>query len=164
MVRIDELTAADWPAVKTIYEHGIATRLATFEIAAPTWEEWDHKHLPFARLVARGSELDSDEAVLGWAALAPVSTREVYRGVAEVSVYVAAPARGQGVGTALLGALANASEHHGIWSLQASVFPENAASLRLHDRCGFRVVGRRERIARLDGVWRDTLLLERRTG
>ncbi len=163
-MHIDDLTPTDWPAVRTIYEQGIATRLATFETAAPTWGEWDRKHLPFGRSVARDNSHSVDAAILGWAALSPVSAREVYRGVAEVSVYVAAAARGRGVGTALLGALAEASERHGLWTLQASVFPENAASVRLHRRSGFREVGRRERIAQLDGVWRDTLLLERRAG
>ena len=157
-VTLDALTAGDWPAVRAIYEEGIATGDATFETLAPSWEEWDAAHLPEHRLVAR-----SEGTVLGWAALAPVSDRCVYRFVAEVSVYVAAAARGRGVGTALLDALVRASEGAGIWTLQAGIFPENAGSVALHERCGFRVVGRRERLGALHGVWRDVLLLERRS-
>jgi L-amino acid N-acyltransferase YncA len=147
-----------WPAVRRIYLEGIATRQATFETEAPEWEGWDAAHHPFARLVAvRAGE------VVGWAALAPTSARPAYAGVAEVSVYVAEGERGRGTGSRLLGDLVDASEAHGIWTLQAAVFPENAASVALHRRHGFRVVGRRERIARLDGCWRDVLLLERRS-
>lgn len=148
---------ADWPAVKAIYEEGIATGEATFETAAPEWEAWDKSHLPL-RLVAR-----EEGDVLGWAALSPVSERCVYEGVAEVSVYVAASARGRGVGKALLGELVRRSEGAGLWTLQAGVFPENAASLRLHEGAGFRVVGTRERIGRHGDRWRDVVLLERRT-
>lgn len=158
-VEIISLTPSDWPSVREIYLEGIATGLATFETGAPEWPAWDAGHLPFARLGAR-----SAGRLTGWAALSPVSARAVYRGVAEVSVYVAAAARGQGVGRALLERLVAESEAHGIWTLQASIFPENAASLALHAACGFRVVGRRERIARLHGAWRDTLLLEKRQG
>jgi phosphinothricin acetyltransferase len=152
------MTPAHWPAVREIYREGLATGDASFETRLPSWDEWDTAHLAAARLVA----LDAD-GVMGWAALTPVSARECYRGVAEVSVYVAARARGRGVGRALLDALVTASEAAGIWTLQASIFPENAASVRLHERAGFRVVGRRERIAQRDGRWRDTLLLERRS-
>jgi L-amino acid N-acyltransferase YncA len=148
----------DWPAVTTIFEEGIATHLATFETAAPSRSEWDAAHLAAHRLVA-----EEDGDVVGWAALGPYSTRACYQGVAEVSVYVAARARGRGVGRALLEALVAASERNGIWTLQAGVFPENRASLALHRRCGFRVVGVRERIGKLDGAWRDVVLLERRT-
>ena len=158
-IRIDEMRAADWPAVRSIYEAGIATGNATFQTEAPTWEAWGAGHLASCRLVAR----DSDGAVVGWAALSPVSARPVYRGVAEVSVYVAEDARGRGVGRRLLEALIAASEHDGRWTLQAGVFPENEASVALHTACGFRVVGRRERPGRLRGVWRDVLLLERRS-
>jgi L-amino acid N-acyltransferase YncA len=149
--------AADWPVVRAIYVEGIATGNATFETEAPPWEVWDSKHLAEPRLVAR-----EDGDVLGWAALSRVSARECYRGVCEVSVYVASRARGRGVGRMLLEALVQSSERAGIWTLQASIFPENEASVRLHQRCGFRIVGRRERIASLNGMWRDTLLLERR--
>ena len=153
------LTADHWPAVRAIYAEGIATGTATFATEPPTWENWDTSHLPTGRLVA------TDEAgtVLGWAALSPVSGRCVYAGVAEVSVYVAAAARGRGVGLVLMKALVTESEQNGLWMLQAGIFPENAASVRVHEAVGFRQVGRRERIGQLRGVWRDTLLLERRS-
>jgi phosphinothricin acetyltransferase len=157
-LRIDPMEPADWPAVREIYLEGIATGHATFETQAPTWEVWDASHICGARLVARRSE-----TVSGWAALSPVSARAVYAGVAEVSVYVAQSQRERGLGRQLLEALIAASEAIGIWSLQAAMFPENAGSVALHRRCGFRAVGRRERIARLDGRWRDTILLERRS-
>ena len=155
---IRPLTAEDWPAVEEIYLAGIATGNATFETEAPTWERWHATHHEFVRLIATDGT-----TTLGWAALSPVSTRKVYAGVAEVSVYVAQQARGQGLGQRLLEALIAGSEQNGIWTLQASIFPENVASLKLHDRCGFRKVGRRERIAKRVGVWRDTILLERRS-
>jgi phosphinothricin acetyltransferase len=155
---IDEMQAADWEQVRSIYLEGIATGVATFETHAPSWEKWDAGHLRKARLAAR----DGD-GILGWAALSSVSDRCVYGGVAEVSVYVGERGRGRGVGRALLEALVEASEQNEIWTLQAGVFPENAASIRLHLRCGFREVGRRERIGKLNGVWRDTLLFERRS-
>jgi L-amino acid N-acyltransferase YncA len=153
------LTAAHWPAVRAIYAAGIATGTATFNTELPTWEAWDSAHLPTCRLVATNEAAQ----VQGWVALSPVSGRCVYAGVAEVSVYVAAAARGQGVGLQLMKALVTESEHHGLWTLQASIFPENAASLRLHEAVGFRLVGQRERIGQLRGVWHDTLLLERRS-
>ena len=153
------MTPTDWPRVRRIYEEGIATGQATFETSAPGWDAWDAAHRPDCRLVA-----ESAGEVIGWAALAPASSRRVYAGVAEVSVYVAETARGQAVGARLLRALVEASERAGVWTLQAGIFPENEVSLRLHQACGFRVVGRRERIGRLGGVWRDTLLLERRSG
>jgi phosphinothricin acetyltransferase len=156
---VDEMKAVDWEQVRAIYLEGIATGVATFETSAPSWEKWDAGHLRKPRLVAR----DEAGAILGWAALSSVSDRCVYGGVAEVSVYVGEGGRGRGVGRALLGALVEASEREGIWTLQAGVFPENAASIRLHLRCGFREVGRRERIGQLNGSWRDTLLLERRS-
>jgi phosphinothricin acetyltransferase len=155
---IRALTRADWPAVAAVYEEGIATRLATFETAAPGWAEWDAAHLAGHRLVA-----EETGEVVGFAALAPSSARAVYRGVAEESVYVAERARGRGIGRALLDLLITGSERDGIWTLQAGVFPENRASLALHHACGFRTVGLRERIGRLDGAWRDVVLLERRS-
>ncbi|HEX5705656.1 MAG TPA: GNAT family N-acetyltransferase [Pyrinomonadaceae bacterium] len=158
---IEEMRAGDWEAVRSVYAEGLATGDATFETEPPVWERWDASHHTFARLVARTREGDAD--VAGWAALSPVSARPVYAGVAEVSVYVAERWRGRGVGRALLEALIKASEREGVWTLQASVFPENEASVRLHKLCGFREVGRRERIGRLRGAWRDTLLLERRS-
>ena len=151
------MRAEDWPAVREIYEQGIATRQATFETEAPAWETWDAGHLGDPRLVA-----EEDGAVVGWAALSHVSRRACYAGVVEGSVYVAEDARGRGVGIALLARLCSDADAAGIWTIQTSIFPENVASLELHRRCGFRVVGTRERIAQLDGVWRDTLLLERR--
>jgi phosphinothricin acetyltransferase len=155
---IDEMTPGDWEQVRAIYLEGIESQNSTFETDAPSWERWDQEHHQFARLVMR----DADQ-VIGWAALAPVSKREVYHGVAEVTVYVTESARGRSVGRALLEALIAESEANGIWTLQASIFPENAASVKLHLRCGFREVGRRERIAVLKSVWRDTLLFERRS-
>ncbi len=156
---IEPLRPAHWPAVRAIYEAGMATGQATFTTEAPSWPEWDAGHLANCRLVA----LAPEGAVLGWAALSPVSGRRVYAGVAEVSIYIAAEARGQGVGRQLLAALVAGSEHHELWMLQASIFPENAASLALHAGQGFRTVGRRERIGQLRGQWHDTLLLERRS-
>jgi phosphinothricin acetyltransferase len=152
------MTPAGWPAVERIYREGIATGQATFELEPPGWALWDRRHLPEPRLVA----LDERGETVGWAALSPVSARAVYHGVAEVSVYVAAAVRSQGIGRALLEALIAASERAGLWTLQAGIFPENIPSLRLHAAAGFRVVGRRERLGQLRGVWRDVLLLERR--
>jgi phosphinothricin acetyltransferase len=151
---------ADWPAVRAIYLEGIATGNATFETEAPSWESWDAAHAAEPRLLAR----DAGGAVLGWAALTPVSGRCVYAGVGDLSVYVASSARGRGVGRALLLALVSESERAGIWTLQAGIFPENEASLALHKSCGFRDVGRRERIGKMNGVWRDVILLEKRSG
>lgn len=147
----------DWPAVRAIYLEGIAGGNATFETEAPPWETWDAKHLPTPRLVF------TDPNVLGWAALTRVSPRACYAGVCEVSVYVASQAQGRGIGSQLLRALVEQSEANGIWTLQASIFPENEASVHLHLKNGFRIIGHRERIAQLRGVWRDTLLLERRS-
>jgi L-amino acid N-acyltransferase YncA len=155
---IEPMEAADWPFVRAIYLEGLAGGDATFETEAPGWPEWDAAHRADCRLVARAGSVP-----IGWAALSPVSRRHAYRGVAEVSVYVAAPARGQGVGKALLQALVTASEGAGIWTLQASIFPENEASMALHLACGFRQVGYRERIGRLHGAWRSTILVERRS-
>jgi len=155
---IEPLVPEHWDDVARIYAEGIATRLATFETEVPSWEAWDRSHLEQHRFVAT-----NNGAVLGWAALAPVSDRCVYGGVAENSVYVAEAARGQGVGRGLLDALVASSEQAGIWTIQTGVFPENEASVRLHESVGFRVVGRRERLGKLDGVWRDVLLLERRS-
>jgi phosphinothricin acetyltransferase len=157
-VSVRPMTPSDWDAVRTVYWEGVATGNATFETAAPEWERWDSSHRQDCRLVA------CDEAgVIGFAALSPVSARAVYAGVAEVSVYVAARARGKGVGAALLGELVRASETAGVWTMQAGIFPENRASVALHERFGFRAVGRRERIARRDGRWRDVVLMERRS-
>jgi L-amino acid N-acyltransferase YncA len=158
-VRIEPLRTEHWPDVARIYAEGIATRNATFETEVPSWDAWDSAHLAEHRLVAT-----EGEAVLGWAALVPVSERCVYGGVVENSVYVAASAQGRGLGGALLDALVDSTEAAGIWTIQTGIFPENEASVRLHERAGFRVVGRRERLGKLDGVWRDVLLLGWRTG
>jgi L-amino acid N-acyltransferase YncA len=152
------MRAEDWEAVRSIYLQGIATGNATFEKNAPEWEAWDAAHLPFCRLTA-----GKKGEILGWAALSPYSRRQVYSGVAEVSVYVAETARGQGIGGTLLSALVTQSGEHGIWTLQAGIFPENTASIQLHKRFGFRVVGTRERIGFMDGRWRDVVLMERRS-
>jgi L-amino acid N-acyltransferase YncA len=157
-LQVDELTAGDWPAVSAIYADGIATRNATFETAVPSWGEWERAHMDDHRLVGR-----VDGEIVGWAALSRVSDRQCYRGVAEDSVYVRDGHHGQGVGRALLSALVSRAEAAGVWTIQAGVFPENLASLKLHVACGFRVVGVRERIGQLDGAWRDVVLLERRS-
>ncbi|HET9252413.1 MAG TPA: GNAT family N-acetyltransferase [Candidatus Eisenbacteria bacterium] len=162
---IESMRAQDWPEVRAIYLEGIATGNATFEVDAPPWEIWDAAHAKEPRLVARepGDPAGARGAILGWAALTPVSDRCVYAGVGDLSVYVAAAARGRGVGKALLASLVTDSERAGIWTLQAGIFPENEASLALHKSCGFREVGRRERIGKMNGVWRDVMLLERRS-
>lgn len=157
-VTIEAMAAEDWPVVRAIFLEGVATGQATFETEAPEYAEWDAAHLPAPRLVAR--EIDD---VLGWAALSPVSRRRCFAGVAEVSIYVGERWRGRGIGRLLLRELVAASEAEGLWTLQAVVFPENVATVALHQRCGFRLVGRRERVARLHGTWRDTLLFERRS-
>jgi phosphinothricin acetyltransferase len=151
------MAPADWPDVARIYAGGIDTGDATFETTVPPWSRWDADHLPQHRLVA-----ELDDAVCGWAALSPVSDRCAYSGVAEVSVYVGSAVRGRGVGKALLTALLQSADAGDIWTVQAGIFPENTPSVRLHQHCGFRIVGTRERIGRLNGVWRDVLLLERR--
>lgn len=152
-----DMVERDWPAVAGVYAEGIATRMATFETVTPSWEEWDAGHLAAPRLVAA-----LGDTMAGWAALSPVSRRAAYRGVAEVSVYVADNARRRGVGRALLGKLLQQADAAGLWTLQATIFTENLPSIRLHEQAGFRLVGRRERIARLDGRWRDTVVYERR--
>ncbi len=156
-MRIRELRPEDWPAVRTVYEEGIRGGDATFETETPSWERWDAAH-PELRLVG-----ERDGSVVGWAALSPASARSCYRGVGEVSVYVAGAARGVGLGRELLDELVRRSEQYGYWTLTAGVFPENEASIRLHTACGFREVGVRERLGELRGVWRDVILLERRS-
>jgi len=156
-MRIESMTADDWPAVRAIYEDGLTTGHGSFETTAPSWEDWNAKRTRHTRLVARDGDL------LGWVALTPVSTRACYAGVAEVGIYVAASARGRGVGRALMEAAIASAESHGVWTLQAATFPENTASLALQRRCGFREIGYRERIACHYGVWRNTILMERRS-
>lgn len=157
-VSIRAMTEKDWPRVREIYLEGIATANATFETGAPEWQQWDVRHVSSCRLAAV-----LDHQACGWAALSAVSARRVYSGVAEVSVYVAAAARGRGVGKALLTALIHESEQHGFWTLQAGIFPENMESIALHQRLGFRQVGIRERLGKLGERWRDVVLLERRS-
>ena len=155
---VEKMLPSHWEEARAVYLEGLATGDATFETEAPDWPRWDASHLPACRLVALAGG-----RVAGWAALSPVSARKVYAGVAEVSVYVGGGFRGAGVGRGLLEALVRESESEGIWTLQASIFPENVASVALHRSCGFREVGRRERVGRLRGRWRDTVLLERRS-
>jgi L-amino acid N-acyltransferase YncA len=156
-MEIRPMRTEDWPAVKAIYEQGIATKNATFDTEAPAWEDWDEGHLAGTRLVA-----ERDGVIVAWAALSPTSRRAAYAGVVENSIYVDETARGQGIGRELLGALLAQADAAGIWTVQTSIFPENTASVGLHEACGFRVVGTRERIGQMDGVWRDTVLMERR--
>jgi len=156
---IRAMTSEDWAAVRSIYEEGIATENATFETETPDWDTWNTGHLKECRLVG----LDDTGKVAGWAALTPVSSRCVYAGVAEVSVYVAQSARGQGYGRMLLQRLVKDSEASGIWTLQSGILAENEASIRLHLTCGFRLVGKRERLGKLNRQWRDVVLMERRS-
>lgn len=157
-VKIKKMKSSHWPRVKAIYENGIATGHATFETTAPNWEIWDRDHLKFARLIAV-----VNKEIVGWAALSPVSGRCVYGGVAEVSLYVAEGARGLGIGKKLMEHLITQSEANGIWTLQAGIFPENNASVQLHVKAGFRIIGKREKIGKLNHIWRDSLLLEKRS-
>ena len=154
---VRDLRPDDWAEVAAIYRDGMRDGMATFETEVPSWEEWDAAHLPGHRLVA-----ERHGEIVGWAALAPVSKRRAYAGVVENSVYVAREAQGQGIGRLLLDALLKGARKAGLWTVQTSIFPENRASLALHERCGFRVVGVRERIAKRDGIWRDTVFLEKR--
>lgn len=158
MLTISPMLPADWPAVRRIYAEGQATGRATFDTDIPEWETWDAGHLAAPRLVAR-----EEAEVVGWAALGPVSSRPCYSGVAEVSIYVAGAAQGRGAGRMLLEALVTASEAAGIWTLYSSIHADNSVSVRLHQRAGFRVVGRRERIARRADGWADTIIMERRS-
>ena len=152
------MTPADWPEVARIYKEGIDTGLATFETSVPDWDSWNGAHMKSCRLVASVAN-----ALLGWAALSPVSSRCVYGGVAEVSIYISEEARGQGVGLELLRALIRESEKAGIWTLQSGIFPENTASIKLHEKGGFRRIGYRERIGCLHGAWKDNVLFELRS-
>ena len=155
---VEPMTPADWPEVVAIYKEGMETGVGTFETAAPSWDDWDAGRLPHSRLVAR-----DDGRVIGWAALSAASKRACYSGVADVAIYVARLARGNGVGRTLLEALIASAEAHGIWTLQGVTMAGNSASIALQQRCGFRVIGRRERIAKRDGRWHDTVMLERRS-
>ena len=152
------ITSKNYDHVTAIYTEGISSGIATFETKVPEWSRWDKSHLPFGRIA-----MESEGTLVGWGALSPVSDRCVYGGVAEVSVYVSSQAQGKGVGTLLLNELVNISEQNNIWTLQAGVFKENIASIDLHKKCGFRVIGYREKVGQLKGVWYDNLLLERRS-
>jgi phosphinothricin acetyltransferase len=155
---IRKLRNSDSSEVLKIYQQGLDTGEASFEIQAPGWDAWQAKYLPHSRLV-----WEQDGMIEAWAALAPVSVRDCYRGVAEVSIYVATGSLGLGIGSELMARLVEESERNGIWSLYSSIFPENQSTLKLHLRHGFREVGIRERIAQLDGRWRNTVILERRS-
>lgn len=157
-MQIREMQQSDWEAVATIYGEGIATGYATFEKSIPTYEEWDKAHLKSCRIIAV-----EHNTILGWAALSPVSSRCVYGGVAEVSVYVDKGHTGKGVGKQLMLELISRSEKNGYWTLQSGIFPENERSIALHKKVGFRYLGTRERVGRLDGIWKDNLLFERRS-
>ena len=157
-ITVEALRAEHWPGVSRVYDEGIATRNATFETECPTWEAWDSSHLPDHRFVAL-----RDGELVGWVAVSPISGRCCYAGVVENSVYVAEAAQGWGVGRRLLEALIDSTEAAGIWTIQAGMFPENEGSIRLHEAVGFETVGTHRRLGKLDGVWRDVLMLERRS-
>ncbi len=152
------MTEQDWPSVAKIYKEGIATGYATFELEVPDYEHWDNAHVSSCRLVAL-----ENQTIVGWAALSPVSSRCVYGGVAEVSVYVAKAHRGKGLGEKLLHRLIQLSEEAGFWTLQSGIFPENTGSILIHEKTGFRLIGKRERIGKLHGAWKDNLIFERRS-
>lgn len=158
MIEIKKMKPNDWEAVFSIYLEGIATGLATFETTVPNYETWNKAHLTDCRLIAT-----ENNEVLGWSALSPVSSRCVYGGVAEISVYISKKSRGLGIGKQLLEQLILESESAGIWSLQSGVFPENIGSIKLHENVGFRYIGKKERIGKLHGIWKDNLLFERRS-
>lgn len=157
-IKTRNMLASDWEAVSKIYMEGIATGFATFETSTPTYEAWDAAHMSTCRIVAI-----EGEKILGWAALSPVSSRCVYGGIGEVSVYVNSESRGKGVGRILMEALIKESEAEGLWTIQSGIFPENEGSIELHKKVGFRYIGKRERVGKLDGVWKDNLLFERRS-
>lgn len=158
IIAITPMAKEDWPDVQAIYQEGLDTKNASFQETAPSWEEWHADHLCCCRLVAK-----TEGKVVGWAALSPISKRSVYRGVAEVSIYVSSQFKGEGFGDHLLKSLIESSRENGLWTLQASIFPENKPSVYVHKKNGFRKVGRRERIGQQDGIWRDTLLFELRS-
>jgi phosphinothricin acetyltransferase len=157
-VKFRPMTYDDWEQVSAIYRQGIETGVATFEIQVPSWKSWDAAHLKNCRIVS-----EVENIVVGWAALSPVSSRKAYEGVAEVSIYISNDFKGKGIGSGLMKKLVDESEIAGFWTLQAGIFRENVISIKLHQDSGFRIVGYRERIAQLNGIWKDTVLLERRT-
>jgi len=157
-MEIKPITKDNFPELLEIYRQGLATNIATFQNDLPIWQDWDKGHLDFCRI-----SIYENNEMLGWTALSPVSSRCVYSGVAEVSIYVAKEARGKGTGKILLKELTKQSESNGIWTLQSGIFAENHNSIKLHNKCGFRIVGYRERIGKKDGVWKDNVLMERRS-
>ena len=157
-MQITTIQPEQYPQIAAIYLQGIATGYATFQTEAPSWLDWDKAHLPTCRLAAT---IDND--IVGWVALSPVSARPVYKGVAEVSIYIAAPHQGKGIGKALLLAAIKESEANGIWTLQSGIFKENTASIHLHQRCGFREIGFREKVGCINGIWKDNVIMERRS-
>ena len=158
IIKTRSMIPTDWTSVAHIYKEGLATGFATFETDAPSYEAWDSAHMSSCRIVAT-----EDKTLLGWVALSPVSSRCVYGGVAELSVYVRKNSRGKGVGELLMNSVIQESEAEGLWTIQSGIFPENKASIELHKKVGFRYIGKRERIGKLDGVWKDNLLFERRS-
>jgi L-amino acid N-acyltransferase YncA len=158
MISIKPIQEKDYTAIAAIYLQGIATGHATFQTEAPEWEVWDKSHLSFCRFAAF-----ENEQILGWAALSPVSSRCVYGGVAEVSIYIASSTRGKGIGKILFAQLIKESEENGLWTLQSGIFPENIGSIKLHEAMGFRKIGYREKIGNMNGVWRDNVIMERRS-
>ncbi|RDY60134.1 GNAT family N-acetyltransferase [Flagellimonas nanhaiensis] len=157
-MKVRAMTPQDWEQVSQIYKEGISTGIATFELNVPSYESWDQAHLEKCRLIA-----EEEGNILGWAALSPVSSRCVYGGVGEVSVYVASKSRGKGVGKLLMERLIEESEEAGLWTIQSGIFPENQASVKLHEKVGFRYIGKRERVGKIHGVWKDNLLFEKRS-
>ena len=157
-MKINPLQKEDWQAVQKIYQEGMDTGIATFETQCPDWETWNSKFLQKCRIV-----VEKDNQILGWAALSPTSKRLVYKGVVEVTIYIDLKQTGKGIGTQLMSTLVQASEEAGFWTLQSSIFSENKSSIKLHQRAGFRIVGTREKIAKRNGIWKDTLFLERRS-
>lgn len=157
-VIIRELKARDWPSVKEIYQKGLDTGMASFETQAPSWEKWDAAHLDIGRILVQGPL-----EIMGWVALSPVSAREVYRGVAEVSIYIDPKYARKGLGYILFEKLIKESEKAGLWTLQSGIFRQNTASIKLHEKMGFRMIGYREKVAKRDGVWQDNMLMERRS-
>jgi L-amino acid N-acyltransferase YncA len=157
-MEVIQMLQTHWPAVRNIYLQGIATKQATFQTDSPSWEDWDQSHVDNLRYVAV-----LNGQIVGWAALSPVSSRCVYAGVCEVSIYVQEGNRGQGIGATLLQSLITNSERNNIWTLQSGIFPENISSIALHEKFGFRKIGLREKVGKMDGIWRDVLLMERRS-
>lgn len=155
---VRNMIASDWEQVSNIYSEGIATGFATFETSAPDYAQWDSTHTTHSRLVA-----EDNGVLLGWAALSPVSSRCVYGGVGEVSIYISAQSRGKGIGRLLMERLIEESEKAGFWTIQSGIFPENLASIKLHEKVGFRYIGKREKIGKINGVWKDNLLFEKRS-